>query len=255
MSSFGRFESVRELHRTGFTVVFSGREAASNEEKFAIKLFQPSSLMLGEEQVQTESNRFLNSARIQKKLADGGAQHWAPVYDCGSNPEGTFYTTDKYDRSLQQLIDGRIKVSAQVLHTIIESIVKGLIELKEVCQRPHGNLKATNVLIVGTGDISQTKIVLSDPLPNEQVDSKVHWESDLRAIAELIYELITHRPTPTVGGWQVPDSEEWKTLEKQAKSWRNLCNLLLNAGVKPETVTIEAVLPMITALRGRKAEM
>ncbi|OHB63232.1 MAG: hypothetical protein A2168_07740 [Planctomycetes bacterium RBG_13_50_24] len=241
MASFGRFESVRELHRTGFTVVYSGREAASNEEKFALKIFQPSSLILGEEQVKTESDRFLNSACIQKKVADSGAQHWAPIYDCGSNPEGTFYTTDKCDRSLQQLIDGRIKVSAQVLHTIIESIVKGLIELKETCQRPHGNLKATNVLIVGTGDIAQTKIVLSDPLSDEQVDSKVHWESDLRAIAELIYELITHRPTPTVGGWQVPDSEEWKTLEKQAKSWRNLCNLLLNAGVKPGTVTIDAV--------------
>ena len=193
MSSFGCFESVRELHRTGFTVVYSAREAAGNEDKFAIKIFQPSSLMLGEEQAKTESRRFLNSARIQKKVADSGAQHWAPVYDCGSNLEGTFYTTDKYDRSLQQLIDGRMKVSTQILHTIIESIVKGLIELKEECGRPHGNLKATNILIVGTGDISQTKIVLSDPLSDEQINGKVHWDSDLRAIAELIYELITHR--------------------------------------------------------------
>jgi len=252
MSSFGRFECVRELHRTGFTVVFSGREAASNEEKFALKIFQPSPLMLGEEQAKIESNRFLNSAAIQKKVADGGAQHWAPVYDCGSTPEGTFYTTDKYDRSLQQLIDGRIKVSTQVLHTIIESIVKGLIELKENCRRPHGNLKATNVLIVGTGDISQTKIVLSDPLSDEEIDSKVHWDSDLRAIAELIYELITHRPTPTVGGWQVPDSEEWSKLVKQAKRWRNLCNLLLNAGVKPGTVTVEAVLKELEEIEKTK---
>jgi len=201
MSSFGCFESVRELHRTGFTVVYSGREAASNEDnKFAIKIFQPSSLMLEEEQAKTESRRFLSSARIQKKVGASGAQYWAPVYDCGSNLEGTFYTTDKYDRSLQQLIDGRIKVSAQILHTIIESIVKGLIELKEECGRPHGNLKATNVLIVGTGDISQTKIVLSDPLSDEQIDDKVHWDRDLRAIAELIYELITHRSTPGRSG-------------------------------------------------------
>ncbi|MHC4325809.1 MAG: serine/threonine-protein kinase, partial [Planctomycetota bacterium] len=251
MSSFGRFESVRELHRTGVTVVFSGREAASNDDKFAIKIFQPS-LMLGEEQAETESRRFLNSAGVQKKVAESGALHWAPVYDCGKNPEGTFYTTDKYDRSLQQLIDGRIKVSTQVLHTIIESIVKGLIELKEECQRPHGNLKATNVLIVGTGDISQTKIVLSDPLPDEQIDSKVHFDSDLRAIAELIYELITHRPTPTVGGWQVPDSEEWTSLGKQAKSWRNLCNLLLNSSVKPGTVTIETVFKELEEIQKAK---
>src|SRR4030043_918413 len=99
MSSFGRFESGRELHRTGFTVVYSGREAASNEEKFALKIFQPSSLILGEEQVKTESDRFLNSACIQKKVADSGGQHWAPIYDCGSNPEGTFSPTDKGHRS------------------------------------------------------------------------------------------------------------------------------------------------------------
>jgi formylglycine-generating enzyme required for sulfatase activity len=252
MSSFGSFESVRELHRTGFTVVYSGRGAAGNEDKFAIKMFQPSSFMLGEEQAQTESRRFLNSARIQKKVADSGAQHWAPVYEFGSNPEGTFYTTNKYDRSLQQLIDGRIKVSTQVLHTIIESIVKGLIELKKECGRPHGNLKATNVLIVGTGDISQTKIVLSDPLSDEQVDGNVHWDHDLRAIGELIHELITHRSTPGVGGWQVPDSEEWSTLVKQAKSWKNLCNLLLNAGVRPGTVTVETVFKELEEIQKAK---
>ena len=252
MSSFGSFESVRELYRTGFTVVYSGREAASNEDKFVIKMFQPSSLMLGEEQAKTESSRFLNSARIQKKVADSGAQHWAPVYDCGSSPEGTFYITDRYDRSLQQLIDGRIKVSTKFLHTIIESIIKGLMELKKECGRPHGNLKATNVLIVGTGDISQTKIVLSDPLSDEQIDDKVHWDSDLRAIAKLIHELITHRSTPTVGGWQVPDSEEWNTLIKQAKRWKNLCNLLLNAGVKPGTVTIETVFEELEEIQKAK---
>jgi len=124
--------------------------------------------------------------------------------------------------------------------------------LKEECGRPHGNLKATNVLIAGTGDISQTKIVLCDPLSDEQIDGNVHWDSDLRAVAELIYELITHRPTPTVGGWQVPDSEEWGTLVKQSKSWKNICNLLLNAGVKPGTVTIETVFKALEEIQKAK---
>ena len=83
MASFGRFETIRELHRTGFTVVYSGQEAASPEEKFALKIFQPSSLILEEDKVKTESDRFLNSACVQQKVAASGAQHWAPVYDCG----------------------------------------------------------------------------------------------------------------------------------------------------------------------------
>ena len=252
MASFGRFESVRELHRTGFTVVYSGRDAASPEEKFALKVFQPSSMILGEDQVKTESRRFLDSAGIQQKVVDGGARHWAPIHESGANPEGTFYITDKYDRSLQQLIDGRIQVSTQVLNTIIKSIVKGLIELKEKCGRPHGNLKATNVLIVGTGEISQTRIVLSDPLSDEQIDKKVHWDSDLRAIGEFIYELITHRPTPSMRGWQVPDSEGWSTLVKQAKSWKNLCNILLGAGIKPGTPPIETVATILEEIEKAK---
>ncbi|MFC1635270.1 hypothetical protein ACFL5Z_10555 [Planctomycetota bacterium] len=251
MARFGRFESVRELHRTGLTVVYTGQQVGNPEEKYALKVLQPSSLFLAEDTVQAESHKFLDSARIQQKLRR--AQHWAPVYDCGSTPDGTFYATDRYDRSLQQLMDGRIRLSGPVLHTIIESIAKGLMELKEKCRRPHGNLKATNVLITGTGDPSQMKIVLSDSSPEELIDSEADGNRDLRAIAEFIYELTTHRPTPTVEGWQVPDSKEWAKLGVHADGWRNLCNQLLSTSVKSETITIETVIEELEKLREVKS--
>ena len=125
----------------------------------------------------------------------------------GSIPNGAFYATDKYDRSLQQLLDVHITLSSQSLLKIIESVAKGLIELKKACGRPHGNLKATNILIDGEGDITQTRILLSDPLPGELIDTSLHWDSDLREIAEFIYQLVVHRPSPNVDGWQAPDSE------------------------------------------------
>ena len=253
MARFGRFESGRELHRTGLTVVYGGQEVGGPAEKYALKVFQPFSFVLEEGKVETESRGFLDSARIQQRVGSAGAQHWAPVYDCGSTPEGTFYVTDRYDRSLRQLMDGRIRVSGPVLHTIVESIAKGLLELKQECRRPHGNLKATNVLIAGTGDISQTKIVLSDPSSEEHIDSEAYWNRDLRAIAEFIYELITHRPTPTVDGWQAPDSVEWNKLGRQADGWRNLCNRLLSASVKSGTVTIEMAVEEIEKLREVKS--
>ncbi|MHC4437106.1 MAG: formylglycine-generating enzyme family protein, partial [Planctomycetota bacterium] len=249
MARFGRFESVHELHRTGVAVIYSGQEAAGHEEKFALKIFQPSPLILGEDVLKSESDLFLNSAGIQQKVAASGARHWAPIYECGSIPDGAYYVTDKYDRSLQQLLDGRLRISGPVLHAIVESIVMGLIELKEECGRPHGNLKATNVLIAGTGEISQTRVVLSDPSSDEQFDSKGRWDDDLRAIARFIYELITHRPTPAVDGWQVPDSPEWAKLGKKADGWRSLCNLLLSASVRSETVTIEKVIEELEKLR------
>ena len=101
MTSFGRYETVRELHHSGFTVLYSGRAAADPAEKFAIKVFQPSTLLLEAEQVKTESELFLNSANVQQKTAASGAQYWAPIYECGSIPDGAFYATDKYDHSLQ----------------------------------------------------------------------------------------------------------------------------------------------------------
>jgi formylglycine-generating enzyme required for sulfatase activity len=196
-----------------------------------------------------ESDLFLNSAHIQQKTAAGGALHWAPIHECSSITGGAFYTTDQYDRSLQQLIDVRIKLSAQALREIVESATRGLIELKQTCGRPHGNLKATNILIAGEGDLSQASIVLSDPLPDEHIDTEVHWDTDLRAIAELIYQLIMHRPTPTVGGWQIPDSKEWGKLGKQANDWINLCNRLLNAHMKPGMMTIEILIDELARLK------
>ncbi|MDT8303296.1 MAG: SUMF1/EgtB/PvdO family nonheme iron enzyme, partial [Sedimentisphaerales bacterium] len=248
MASFGRYETVRELHRSGFTVLYSGRAKADSEENFAIKVFQPSAFLLETEKVQTESDLFLNSAQVQQKTA-GGAEHWAPIHECNSIHDGAFYTTNKYDRSLQQLIDVRIKLSAQALCEIVESVAKGLVELKQACGRPHGNLKATNVLIAGEGDLSQTSIVLSDPLPDRHLDTQVHWDTDLRDIAEIIYQLIMHRPTPSVGGWQITDSKEWDKLGKQANDWISLCNRLLNAHMKPGTITIETLIDELAQLK------
>ncbi|MHC4538609.1 MAG: hypothetical protein ACYS74_02355, partial [Planctomycetota bacterium] len=249
MARFGRFESVCELRRTGLTVVYGAQEVGTPEDRFALKVFEPSSFALEEEQAKSESLRYLNSARIQQKVASGSTEHWAPVYEYGSTGDGDFYATDRYDRSLQQLIDGRIRLSSPVLHAIIESIAKGLMELKEECGRPHGNLKATNVLIAGAGEIAQTKIVLSDPSSEEHLDNEAYWNRDLRAIAELIYELITHRPTPAVDGWQVPESAEWAKLGRQAQAWRNLCNLMLSASAESGAATIETVVEELEKLR------
>ena len=253
MAHFGRFETVRELHRTGLAVVYGAKEAGTSQEKFALKVFEPCSFALEEGKAEAESVRFLNSALIQQKVASGGTEHWAPVYEYGATDNGGFYATDKYGRSLQQMMDGRIRLSSRVLHAIIEPIAKGLKELKDKCGRPHGNLKATNVLIGGEGDVAQTRVVLSDPLSAEHIEAEAYWNRDLRAISELIYELVTHRPTPAVEGWQVPESAEWAKLGRQAEAWRNLCNLLLTAQAESATVTIETAIEQLEKLREASA--
>jgi formylglycine-generating enzyme required for sulfatase activity len=249
MATFGRYETVREIHRTGYTTVYSARAAESTAEQFAIKVFQPPALLLEGEQSKTEFDLFLKSTELQQKVAAGGAQHWAPVHQHGSSPEGAFYVTDKYEHSLHKLLDVRLRLSSNILLAIVNSVVQGLIELKESHGRPHGNLKATNVLMGETEDITQAKIVLCDPLPDEHIDTQVHWDSDLRALAELIYQLVVHRQSPRVDGWQAPESKEWRVLGRNAASWRDLCNRLLNAAAKPGTITIETVAEELAQLK------
>lgn len=247
MATFGRYEAIYELNRSSSAVLYAGRATDSAAEAFAIKVFQPSALLLEIGQAKADPRPFLDSANVQQRVAAGSAQHWAPIHECGTTPEGAFYVTDRYERSLQHLIDGHATLAAKSLHIIIDSVVKGLAELKQVCGRPHGNLRATNVLISGS------KVVLSDPLPDEQVDAGVHWDADLRAVAELMYGLVTYRPTPSVSGWQAPDSKEWASLGKQADDWRALCNRLLNARGGPTTTTIETLVDDLMQLGRAKS--
>jgi formylglycine-generating enzyme required for sulfatase activity len=246
MTRFGRYVTVHELRRTGLTVVYSGRDDKSPDEKFAIKVLEPSVLFADKEREKIGANQFLNSARLQQKVVAGGSQHWAPIHEYGLSPGGTFYVTDKYERSLQELVDGHVGLGAKGLHAIIEPIVEGLIELKKSYKRPHGNLKATNVLI--TGASSEMKVALSDPLPEESIDAKVHWHDDLRAIGELIYQLVVHHPAPSLAGARIPDSKEWAGLKRQAGAWRNLCVRLLAVRIRPEAITLESLIEELTEL-------
>ncbi|MHC4213996.1 MAG: hypothetical protein ACYSWP_11540 [Planctomycetota bacterium] len=253
MASFGQYQTVHELYNIGFTALYSAHAANSTEELFAIKAFQPSLLLVDEKHAKVETNLFLNSANVQQKVSASDAQYWAPVHQFGAISNGAFYVTDKYNRSLQQLISGRAQLNTQLLHTIIESVAKGLLELKQTCNRPHGNLKASNVLIADAENILQTKTVLTDPLPDRHIDTQVHWNTDLRAIAEFIYQLVMQRQAPATIGWQAPDSQEWKRLGKHANDWRNLCNKLMNAYAKSDSMNIEILLEELENIKETRA--
>ena len=131
MATFGRFETVREIHRTGYTTIYTAKSPESTAEQFAIKVFQPPALLLGGEQAKTEIDLFLKSTGLQQKVAAAGVQHWAPVHQHGSSPGEAFYVTDKYEHSLQQFLDIRLKLNSNILLAIVESVAKGLMELKE----------------------------------------------------------------------------------------------------------------------------
>jgi len=250
MTAFGSYETVREISRSGFSTVFSARATRGDTaDKYAVKVFQPIAGAADKTSLQSESQLFLEAAGIQQKLATHSAGYWAPIHETGTTSDGDFYVTDYFPRSLQQLIYGRVKLPGAALHTIIDSVVKALLELKRFCDQPHGNLKPANVLIAGEGGVDRLKIVLTDPLPAKRIDARRDQVADFHGIGELIYQLVTHRPFSSVGGWPVSDSPEWNRLGKQGQVWRALCNRLLTPHLEPESLTLEDVEQKLSELR------
>lgn len=241
MPRFGPYETVRALHRTGFTVVYLGHSATQPTRNCAIKAYRPSVRVRRREVTKSQYHEFLDAAAVQQKVAKQDTVYWAPVYDSGDSPEGPFYVTSQYNCSVQHLIAGRAKLSPALNHLIVHSVTQGLLSLQRICSRPHGNLKFSNILTTGRMRVSEANIVLCDPLPDKYIKPEDHGISDLREIAELIYQLVMHCPTSPLKGWQVPESEEWKRLGPKGDNWRVLCNRLLLVDVNPDTISLETL--------------
>lgn len=248
MTSFGSYEVVEELHRTPFGYVCSACRAGTGnggrQTEYVLKVYEapdtdgdglPGPDICG-------SDHFVARARLQQKLSQSEARHWARIHDLGDSRDKPFYVTDYYSRSAHKLILGRVVLGPAGLHEIITSVVHGLHELRELCNQPHGSLKPTNVLIGGSGEVSGAKIVLTDPAcgtPSQETSDG----GDLHSLGTLIYQLVLHRPFHATA-WPIQDSEEWSSLGKAANGWRELCNSLLNPDVaqRPDASAMDRAL-------------
>ena len=247
MLRFGRCETVSEIYNGAFSTVYRASSQSQPGRDLAVKVLSLSTAFMDADSATVRSDRFLQIAQAQQKAA-AGAEYWAPVYESGTSPEGVFYVTDCFERSLHQVIDGRAKLSPEVFHRIIESVVLGLVELKKTSNRPHGNLKLSNVLISDTSAVPVSRVAITDPLPDSEVESQ-HWTGDLRFVGELIYQLIMHRPPNQLYTAKVAKTENWKTLGKDANGWIQLCNTLLHPSEAPTPITLEDVATKVRLLK------
>ncbi len=253
MPRFGQYETDRLLYRTGFNVVYLCQPGGKGSGRCVVKAYQPSMRAPAEKLAATPTDPFLDSAGVQQQVARAEAKYWAPVHESGVSPDGMFYVTDRYDVSAQQLIDGRVNLGVVGLGRVVESVARGLLALKRVCGRPHGNLKFTNILIARRGALAPERIVLSDPCPGSQLDVDTHARMDLQQLGTLIHQLVMHRNPPVVAGYQAPDAPEWQRLGRQASAWRDLCNRLLTMDAGAEPVALEELIASLpgVARRGR----
>jgi hypothetical protein len=243
MAVFGGYETVRELYRSGLASTHAARKTGEDTVRFVIKAYQPPSAEIDPERFQQEVENFLDGARAQKACCDRKAPHWATLHEAGTVEDGAYFVTDLQPRSIKPLIEGKTKLDGNALCQILTSVVQGLIELRDACNRPHGNLKPTNVLLT-----ANMQVLLTDPLGSRKLPSQTGNVADMHAIGELIYLLVMHRPVPAIAGSHGTDSPEWRRLAKSAE-WRQLCGRLLNQNLESNLHQLEDLLEDLRKLR------
>jgi len=249
MAVYGNYQTVGTLYTLGLTTVWTARhrEAEPDDlEQFVVKVFHPVDIGGGEVAEREALEAFLDAARVQANVAAQPDAHWAPIRESGTADGEAYYVTDYFPHSALDLM--RVSLDARALHAVIESVVKGLLELRESAGRPHGNLKPSNVLIRSGEDVAKTRVVLTDPMPTTELELGTAATSDIRAVGALIYQLVLRRSPDALGDRVVQPSEEWRALGRTGEGWRNLCSRLL---MSPDEVSLDALAREVEALRAK----
>ena len=247
---------VRSLSAGPNGAVLLAKQVEAGREVL-VKTFRPAVLLDGEAERAVRRRRvqaFLTVARVQQDLS-ASAKHWAPVHAFGPlsdgdsvADDGAFYTTDEYPASAAWLIRGHVPLTSATLGKVVAGVIAALAEMRECCNRGHGNLTPGNVLL-SDRDPRSARVLLTDPLPElpgataaSAADAEAADEADDRwAVGALIYGLVTHKVVRrTTLLPETPDAD-WATLGRDAGRWLSLCTRLM-ARVPAERPDLATVL-------------
>src|SRR5688572_11574709 len=223
MAIYGPQDAMRHEHRDQLQELVVVRGFGDEFDRHFFVKTMREDLRVPKGSKSSPTQLFLESAKTQQRVADAGSRHWATVHLAGTGPKGPYIVLDYHPRSANDFVENKIPLSARSLHKIISGVVEGLIDLQRVSDRPHGNLKPSNVLI-GPGEVERTEVVLADPAPLEQLATE--GRGDAYDLGQLIHCLVLQRKFS--GAWPIEPSAGWTSLGSKAKGWRELCNRLLN---------------------------
>ena len=263
MATFAEYEILEEVYRGPLGAVLR-RRLPGQARDFAIKVFDPA--MMGLLEADSATQAFLDRSGLQKAMVERGAGYWSRLHELIATPEGAYYVEDYFPLTAQKLVGGLRGAGAKSLHHVVTSVVKGLLELRMRHRRADGNLKPSNVMIAGTAEAlaerpADVRVLLTDvATEGEGPEARA---GDLRALGDLIHQLVLHRPFqngaaaggagPGEAAWPLRQSPEWARLGRDAARWRELCNWLLTpaeaSGGPRELEEVVAVLRELTPRR------
>jgi len=234
------YEVVRRLPAGGLASVEVVHRLDRPREPLVLKTVRPALLFARPEECRRTIEHFLERARLQQRMGQADPDHWVSVEALGPILDGAACVTAYHDLSVRQLVRGRTRMTLRDVAAVIGGVVEGLRSLQETAGRPHGNLKASNVLVTGRGRIGE-RVALADPLADSLVDPDRDRVADLRALADLIHRLVLHRGAPRGGVGRVASSEAWTRLGGGGEALRRLCNRLMAPDLDPAQLPLEEV--------------
>ena len=220
---FGQFEAVAQLHAGPFGTLFKARYSRRRGD-YAVRYFNPDPVLANPEQIKQALADFVERGQLERRLVAEGATHWVRVHELVSG-EGGYRVLDYYSQTARTLIQNHIDLTGLELHSIISGAVAGLVELKKIAGRSHGNLKPENVLLERRKRRGAYTVALVDAAATWQLGAAGDAERrDLCAVGNLIHDLVIPDPRSV---HHAGPSPRWEALGPVGESWRSLCNDLI----------------------------
>ena len=247
---FGQYEATGEIARTALGRVWRARAPGASQPAFAAKLLDCGvlSFVADDSAVAARINTFMDSVDVQTRVSAVADSRWAPIHASGRGEDSAFLVTDLLPLNVARLVEGRAAARAQVLVAVVTGIATALRQINTSQGRWHGNLRATNVFFDRDSDIESARIILLDPRASRELPADKGEVDDLRAIGQLIHQLVTHEPFESLGGWPVAPGPAWNKLGKVADGWRELCSDLLDPDLKPGVNSLDRLVERASAL-------
>ena len=257
MARWGAYETVREISQHPLGAVWIAHASGSvtdAADRYVIKTTE-SSWQLGDpEREAAETQLFVDAATEQKRLFDAGAKRLVKVHDVGREEAGAYAAYDFLPRSAQRFILGKVKLETRAIRAIVEGVVDGLIQLRELGGgRAHGDLKPSNVLLSGVASdqsVTPDQVFIGD-IRGLATLKPQDATQDVRDLGRLVYQLVTHKPVRDSAAWAATMSEDWQRLGPDGLWWFDFCSRLVDAGMGKPVPTLDAIRDELNAYKPR----
>ena len=152
------------------------------------------------------------------------------ILEVGMIDKTPYLLREYYSKSLQSLIETRLTPTHDLLFHLAESAWSALAFLHQTSLNvPHGNLKASNILIA-EGNLKSAPIILADAVKTQETIRRGEKTRDLQNLGAILLQFLTSEKSsiPIYEALNRAENANYERLGKQSDKWKTLLCRLLN---------------------------